>query len=410
MKKFLTLPLIFLLIFTSCVPIDKNDDLGPTEVTEPTKNMYLIGAWIYYNEIQDLLVNAHSDEEFEQSVREKISILKKYGVNTIFLHTRAFDDSFYKSNIFPASEYCSDKSGNLKFDVLSVFIKIGHELGVEIHAWINPYRIRKDSNIDKVAEESLAHNWYSENPNDQRLIICDNGIYYNPASLEAQKRIIDGIREILDNYNVDGIHFDDYFYPDASPTIDSDFYNEYVDSGGFLSLSDYRRQCVNTLVSSVYSLVKSYGKDLCFSVSPSANIDNDYNSCFADVRLWASENGYVDYLIPQIYFGFQHEQMPFEGVINEWRTLKSDFVKIAVGLPLYKIGQRDIYAKSGENEWINNSDIVSRQINLILNDSNINGFVYYSASYLYKSDLSKKEESELSNIIEVLLLKNVKLK
>ncbi|MCH5190831.1 MAG: family 10 glycosylhydrolase [Oscillospiraceae bacterium] len=406
MKKFLILPLCFLLIFTSCVPINNNDDPEPTEISERTENRYLIGAWIYYNEIQDLVESTDSEEEFEQSVREKIGILKEYGVNTIFLHNRAFDDAFYKSNIFPVSQYCNDKDGNLKFDVLSAFVKIGHELGVEIHAWINPYRIRKDSDIDKIAEGSLPYNWYSENPSNQRLIICDNGIYYNPASIEAQKRIIDCIREILDNYNVDGIHFDDYFYPDTSPTIDSDFYNEYVNSGGFLTLSDYRRQCVNTLISSVYSLIKSYGDDLCFSISPSANIDNDYNSCFADVRLWASEKGYVDYLIPQIYFGFLHEQMPFESVLNEWSAFESDFVKIAVGIPLYKIGQKDIYAKSGVDEWINNSDIISRQINLILNDSNIDGYVYYSGSYLYNSDLSDSEKNELSNIKEILLSEN----
>ena len=408
MKKILILPLLFLLIFSACAPIDNNNESAPSKPTKPTGNRYLIGTWIYYNEIQDLMKTADSEEEFEQTVREKIGILKEYGVNTIFLHTRAFDDAFYKSSIFPISEYCSDENGALKFDILSVFINIGHELGVEIHAWINPYRVRKDSDTDKIAEGSQAYIWYNGNQSDQRIIVCDNGVYYNPASIEAQKRTIDGIREILDNYNVDGIHFDDYFYPDASPTIDSDFYEEYVNSGGFLSLSDYRRQCVNTLISSVYSLVKSYGNDLCFSISPSANIDNDYNSCFADVRLWASENGYADYLIPQIYFGFQHGQMPFESVLDEWRALKSDSVKIAVGLPLYKIGQKDIYAKSGEDEWINNTDIIARQMGVILNDNSIDGFVYYSASYLYKSDPSDSEKSELSNIKKFFLSENVK--
>lgn len=402
MKKFFMLILIVLFIFTSCAPIDNENTLDSTEKNENSKKNYLVGAWIYYNEIQDLVESADSYQKFELSVREKIGILKEYGVNTVFLHTRAFDDAFYKSSIFSVSEYCRNKNGDLKFDVLSVFIKVGHELGVEIHAWINPYRIRKDSETEKIDKNSLAYNWYSKNPNDQRLIICNNGIYYNPASVEAQKHIIDGIREILNSYDVDGIHFDDYFYPDASQKIDSEFYKAYINAGGSLSLSDYRRQCVNTLILSVYSLIKGYGDDICFSISPSANIDNDYKACFADVRLWASEKGYVDYLIPQIYFGFEHEKMPFESILSEWRALKNDSVKIAVGLPLYKTGQKDSYAKSGENEWVENTDIISRQIDMILNDNNMDGFVYYSASYLYKSDPSESLSGELSNIKRIL--------
>lgn len=394
MKKIFAILISFAVLLSGCEKTAQK-----SENTEPSENSEkIIGVWINYNEIYDLISSCNNEEELNGKIKSMLNEFLKYRINTVFLHCRAFDDAFYNSAIYLPSEYCQNSLGELKFDVLKAFIINAKEYDIDIHAWINPYRIRKDGKVEKINDNSLAGKWYKENSQDQRLIITDNSIFYNPASQEIQKYILNGVREILDNYDIVGIHIDDYFYPTTSKSIDTEFFNEYADNGGVLNLSDFRRQCVNSLVSSMYSLVKSYGDDLIFSISPSANIEADYNSCYADVELWASEKGYADYIIPQIYFGFKHETMPFEKLLSEWANLKSDNVKIAVGIAVYKSGEVDYYAKSGKNEWTENSNILLNQINAIDSDG-LNGYVYYSSKYLL-NDYNEILAEEKKNILE----------
>ena len=394
MKKFLALIFALVFLFSGC----ENPSKVNTE-TIKNENENIIGVWINYNEIHAIIEDCETQSQLNEKIKFMLNEYNKYNINTIFIHSRAFDDSFYSSKIYQPSEYCSNDNSQLKFDVLQSFIDLSNEFNIEIHAWVNPYRIRKDNKVELINKNTSAGEWYTQNPEDQRLIITENSIFYNPASMEVQKYVLSGVKEILENYNVDGVHIDDYFYPTTNENIDTEFYNEYVKQGGKLSLADYRRQNVNSLVTSIYSLVKTYNKDLCFSISPSADIDADYNSHYADVFLWASQKGYADYIIPQIYFGFEHETMPFENVINEWINLKSDNTKIAIGLSVYKSGEVDIFAKSGSNEWIENADILKRQIQIINNNENLNGYSYYSSSYLindYNENLKQEKQNLLS--------------
>lgn len=399
MKKFFCLLMFIVILFSSC-KYEKNE-----VITNPPEKKETIGAWINYKEIEAICDESETDEQFVQKVKEVISRLVQYSVNTIFLHVRAFDDSFYNSELFPVSRYCDDENGRLKFDVLKVFSEEGHKKGVEIHAWINPYRISLNNDINLLPKGYTAEKWYSDAPDNQRLIVCDNGIYYNPASLEAQKHIIDGVKEILENYEVDGIHFDDYFYPKTGVEIDSDFYNSYISSGGYLSLGDFRRENVSSLIANVYSTVKLYNENLIFSVSPTGSIENNFSGCFADVKKWAGENGYVDMIIPQLYYGFENSKYPFISLAEDWIGITGENVKLVLGLPLYKIGKEDKYAGDGLNEWKTNNDIISRQITYAVNNENIDGFVYYSASGIYGEPSNEILKEELENIRNVLISK-----
>ena len=372
------------------------------EITEKPKqtNKNIIGVWINYNEINNLINNCETQLELDYKIISMLNEFSKYNINTIFLHSRAFDDSFYNSKIYQPSDYCINNN-ELKFDILQSFIDCGSDFNIEIHAWVNLYRIRKDNNTNLINRNTLAGEWYAENTNDQRLIITNDSIFYNPAYIEVQKYVLCGIKEILDNYNVDGIHIDDYFYPTTNENVDSEIYNDYIENGGKLSLADFRRQNVNSLIMSIYSLVKSYSQDLCFSISPSADINSNYNTHYADVKLWTSQKGYTDYIIPQIYFGFEHETMPFESVLDEWIKLKTDNTKIAIGLSIYKAGELDTYAKSGSNEWVENSDILKRQISLIESIDLLDGYSYYSSSYL-TNDYNENLKQERLNIVSQL--------
>lgn len=393
LKKFFALILIIIFIFSGC----ENTTNETTEITQKP-NQNIIGVWINYNEILNLIDDCDNQSQLNDKIISMLNEFTKYNINTIFLHSRAFDDCFYNSKLYPPSEYCVNDNNELKFDVLQSFIDLSNYFNIEIHAWVNPYRIRKDNKTDLINKNTLAGEWYAKNPQDQRLIITDNSIFYNPAYIEVQKYVLSGINEILENYSVDGIHIDDYFYPTTSDTIDTEIYNNYVNNGGKLSLADFRRENVNSLITSIYSLVKSYNQDLCFSISPSADIDADYNSHYADVRLWASQKGYADYIIPQIYFGFQHETMPFETILNEWLKLKTNHCKIAIGLSIYKSGKIDNYAKSGSSEWLDNTNILQRQISIIDNNENLNGYAYYSCDYLL-NDFNENLQQEKLNII-----------
>ena len=396
MKKFLVIIFIMVFLFSGC---EKTTDESTENPTQPNKN--IIGVWINYNEINNLITNCETQSELDDKIISMLNEFSKYNINTIFLHSRAFDDSFYNSKIYQTSDYCINDNNELKFDILQSFIDCGSDFNIEIHAWVNPYRIRKDNNTNLINRNTLAGEWYAENTNDQRLIITNDSIFYNPAYIEVQKYVLCGIKEILDNYNVDGIHIDDYFYPTTNENIDSETYNDYIENGGKLSLADFRRQNVNSLIMSIYSLVKSYSQDLCFSISPSADIDSDYNTHYADVKLWTSQKGYADYIIPQIYFGFEHETMPFESVVDEWIKLKTDNTKIAIGLSAYKSGEFDAYAKSGSNEWVENSDILKRQISLIESIDLLDGYSYYSSSYL-TNDYNENLKQERLNIVSQL--------
>ncbi len=390
LKRYFAFIVLILFTFASC-----NSKKIENPITLKEENSEIICCWINYNEIEELVQSVSTQKEFDELITEKLSLLSNYRINNIFLHVRAFDDSFYVSDLFPISDYAIF-NGKLKFDVLEAFIKAGEKLNIKIHAWINPYRLQNDNDFEKISGNDFAHSL----KNTENIIITDKAIYYNPASLIIQKRILSGIKEILDNYDVAGIHFDDYFYPTTSDKIDLQMYNDYINNGGEMSIDDFRRTAVNTLISSVYDLVKSYGEDKVFSISPNGNIQNNYSEQYADVELWCNNEGYIDYIIPQLYYGFAHETMPFETVLQQWIEIKNDCVKLIIGLPLYKISSVDNYALSGKDEWINNNDVISRQIKTLLNLDVVSGYSYYSGSVIYSDDV--RYDAEKENIAKII--------
>ncbi len=299
MKKLITTILAITFLFSSCSFADNRNKKAPSESKPDKQNqeVKVIAAWIYYNEIEELVKSSNTEDEFTQKVENAIDKLIEFSVNTVILHIRAFDDAFYVSKLFPVSKYCSDENGKLKFDVLSTFVSVCHKKSVKVWGWVNPYRINKfddTSNIQKGYFQFEALN----SENKELLIHSENGVYYNPADETVKKHIVDGIREILESYDVDGIHFDDYFYPRTDKDFDKNYYAQYKKEGGNLKLNDFRRENVNSLILSVCSLTRKYGK--VFSISPVSNIYTNVNKMYADVKLWATSDSYVDFIIPQI--------------------------------------------------------------------------------------------------------------
>jgi uncharacterized lipoprotein YddW (UPF0748 family) len=160
------------------------------------------------------------------------------------------------------------------------------------------------------------------------------------------------VEEIVDNYDVDGIHMDDYFYPDPDKSFDADSYAGYE---GNLNLGNWRRQNVNTLVKGIYSTVKNSDSSVRFGISPTGNNDNNYSKQYADVAKWVSNSGYVDYICPQIYWGYNHATMPYTQTVNDWDDMvTSSSVKLIVGIGAYRMGE--------SGEWSGSSDILARMV------------------------------------------------
>lgn len=364
------------------------------------KKPELKAVWLTYYEISDMCLGK-TEAYYKSACEELLKNLCECRINTVFYQARAFADAFYYSKSFPVSEYISENGDFPKFDPLEVFISCAEKYDISVHAWINPFRVSYKSDINTLPEHSPVKKLYESDSSS--VIVCEKGIYLAPSSQKSTRLILDGIRELISCYNIKGVQFDDYFYPPCEFSGDGAAFDEYSENNASLTIEDFRRSCVSEFISAVYGTVKLYNEELLFGVSPSAKLEYNKNTIFADVELWCSEDGYIDYIMPQIYYGFENEIMPFSKVAELWRELvKNESVELYAGLALYKAGGFDENAGSGKNEWQANADTLSRQYKELINIG-YDGFSLFSCKYFSaenSSDFSEKEIKALRDVLE----------
>ncbi len=379
--------LLGIMLLSGCSP---HDTLSKPQTTETiAKTEFTKGVWLSFNEIGALL---SSDEGFENGFSRVVENLKTLEIKDLYFHVRSHCDSVVKSEYFPQT----DASKTAGFDVLEYAINVCHANGIRLHAWVNPYRVTAShSDIAKLPQESPVLKWLTDdNPaNDTNAVIFD-GIYLNPAENEARNLILNGVKEIITKYNVYGIHFDDYFYPTEDPNFDTASYESYKQATPHpLSLYNWRRANVDTLIADCSLAIKNRNKDLIFSISPSADIDKNYNISCADIKAWCHE-GLIDEVIPQLYFGFSHTDpnFNFDRLLSSWLKLcKGSNVKLKIGLAAYKVGSSS--PTDGE-EWLENNDILSRQVNLCKKENRIEGISFFSYTSLFSKDEANTKERD----------------
>ena len=338
--------------------------------------------------------------EYKAETDKMFKSIADCGFNTAFVHMRAFSDAFYESDIYPYSSFVAGTEGaSLPFDPFKVILESAKKYGISVHGWINPFRVSTKNDPSLLSASNPAKKILDGGNSEGEVCILKNGIYYNPACVSNHKLILDGVREIIGKYDIDGIHIDDYFYPSTDKSIDSKQYSQYKASGGALSLAEWRRASVNSFVSSLYSTVKATNSNLTVSISPAAQIEKNKNELYADCALWLSSKGYADIIIPQIYFGFEHETLDFQSLLAEWAALpRNPQIKLVCGLAAYKCGKNDAYAGAGSAEWQENTDILARQLKCIRKNKNYSGFVVFS----YK-DLNRAAcKTEIQNLKEAV--------
>ena len=390
MKKIIIpimLMISFLFIDSTIVYVKKDK----TELDE--LRIIYISYLEYINNFQ-----GHSKTINEAKIDEIIDNIYDLNFNCILLHVSPFSDAIYNSKDFPYSHTLTGVEGkNPGFDYLEYFIKKAHQKNIQIHAWINPYRISSTNDISKLSQDNPCYSMIDTT----NILVDKKGIYYNPASEIVKNLIINQVKEIINNYNVDGIHFDDYFY--VQNDIDKIEYQNYLNNGGKMSLKEFRLHHTNDLIKRVYQLIKEFDNKLVFSISPDGNINNNYLYHYADVKTWLSSNQYIDIIMPQLYYGFNNQYKPFQETYDEWQSLiTNQDIKLVPILSFYKTGDVDENAGSGKNEWRESSDIIKRQIEYArINHSY--GFGLFRYDFLfYNNYLNKISKEELINVKKIV--------
>lgn len=389
MKKILIITLVLLVGMYMFYNMNKKEDNNITNNFEEDRYMFI--SYIDYSYLKG------KDENILKEEIDKIVLnIKNSNFNGIILQVRAFSDAIYNSKIYsPSLKIVNNEDDKLNLDLLDYFIKKSHENNIKLIAWINPYRIRSNNDISSISENNVVYKYLNTSN-----VEIKEGIYFNPASDEVLDLIVNGVLEIVENYNVDGILYDDYFYP--SKTCDLKDYELYKTQGGTKSLEDFRRDNINKLITKTYEKIKEIKKDVLFGISPSGNMNNNYNDEYLDIN-YLIENKIIDFIMPQIYYGFDNTSLPFTSTVNSWSSLVKDTsIRFYVALALYKAGLEDRYAKDGISEWINNSDIITKQIIVSRNTYNYKGFSLFRYDYFFNDEKNNKQLVD-----EVFYVKNL---
>lgn len=349
------------------------------------------GVWISYIELADMLTGK-SESGFRTAIGAAYDNCVSLGLNTVYVHARSHGDAYYESELFPWSKYVTGTYGMAcSFDPLEIMIEEAHSRGLSFQAWINPLRAASVSEMTGTSGFPVQQ-WANDSAAKGSLIVAVNGTYYlNPAYDEVIDYIANGAAEIVSRYDVDGLHIDDYFYPTTDASFDSSAFSE----SGYSTLSAFRFANCDKLVGSLYAAVKGANPSALFGVSCQGSMENNYNLMYADVKKWCTNAGYVDYIMPQIYYGFDNSAQPYETCTAEWNALaKSGGIPLIVGLSASKIGLEDTWAGAGKNEWINNSDILSRQLISALGQSSYGGVCLYSYRSVFTPDSAVSAQAE----------------
>lgn len=350
------------------------------------------GVWVATVVNIDYPLKPTTDPEILKS--EAVRILDNAvntGMNAVFLQIRPTSDAFYKSSYFPWSKFLTGTQGTSPaggFDPLAYWVTEAHNRGIELHAWINPYRITKKT----AAEAKPSINaLYATHPArlhpDWVVKYSDSNLYFNPGIPEVRKLIMDSVLEVVNNYSVDGIHFDDYFYPGRT-FDDTKTYAAY--GKGYANIGDWRRANVNMLVSEVSKAIKATGKNVRFGISPfgiwanksTNSLGSDTKGAesfydhFADSRKWVKD-GTIDYIVPQIYWNIGYSIADYSKLLTWWRnTVKGTATDLYIGQASYRAAN-----SSSSSPWYGVSEI-EKQLFMNQKAPEVKGSIFYNYTSL----------------------------
>lgn len=309
--------------FVVCISVLRFTDGSPWPVRE------FRGAWIATVANIDW-PSSHSltTDQQKNELTSLLDRLQSQNFNAIVLQVRTSGDALYNSSFEPWSYYLTGRQGRAPspyYDPLEFTVQEAHKRNMEVHAWFNPYRARSGSN----STSGLAPNHMADRFPRYTYAYGSN-LWMDPGAKVVQDFILSVFRDVVTRYDIDGLHMDDYFYPYPVSGVafpDSHTYSAYVSGGGRLSLADWRRDSVNTLVHGLYSLVKSIKPHVKVGISPfgiwkpghphTIHGLSSFDSLYADSKKWL-ELGWVDYLSPQLYWEIDPPQQSYPALLDWW--------------------------------------------------------------------------------------------
>ncbi len=364
------------------------------------------GLWISTLYSMDFPATPTADaEELKKDIKKMVDHTKDLGYNALFFQVRPTGDAFYESEIFPWSKHLTGELGKAPedgFDPLRYLVEEAHKKDIEVHAWINPYRLTA-SEADNAA--FMETEFYKENSHLIRTH-TDGKLYLDPGEPEAVELVTKGALEIVKNYDVDGIHIDDYFYPSAA-FPDGETFTKY--GGKHTDIGDWRRSNTYNLVSTLHKEIKKQNSKTVFSVSPSGiwanktsiasgsetNGKQAYFDYYADTRLWVKD-GLMEMIIPQIYWEVGHSLADFNTLCSWWQEVTKDTgVSLCIGQAAYKAAEED----DPDSVWYGESGVkeIQRQMDIISKENGISGFVHFRLGNILESELLYKGIKEKNN-------------
>ncbi|WP_276746014.1 glycoside hydrolase family 10 protein [Ruminococcus champanellensis] len=337
----------------------------------------VVAAWLTAVSLSDMLKGA-TEAAYRAAVHQELTWLCENGFTDVFVQVRSNGDAYYRSRVYPrAASWSQD------FDPFQVFLEENQQVGLQVHAWINPYRCQTAGQMLKIPDTYPTRMWAQEQA--ESIVQVSGRWYLNPADEHAQALICTGAQELLDGYDIAGLHIDDYFYPTTEPELDAAAFAASRSE----DLTAWRTEQVNTLVAALYA--QAHAADRIFSISPRGDPAASAQLLYADPETWCNQSGYCDWILPQLYYGFDNETCGFAEMLALWQGMvQTDGVRLIPGICTYKVGQADDWAGTGRMEWLTEQEIPARQAAAVL-ETGLNGVAVYSSASTRELDAPEME-------------------
>ncbi len=361
------------------------------------KDKDIRGVWV--STVSNIDIGKHyGDLEYKNEIISILNTIQKNNMNTVFFQVRPMNDAFYPSELAPYSAYIKGQQGlGLDWDILEFVIEESHKRGLELHAWLNPYRVANNPTQSPMTRQELIDTLHEDNfakKHPEYTLFQTTGatLILDPGQPVVRQYLLDVIDELITNYDVDGIHFDDYFYVPNNEDMQT-----FLDHNptGIGSIADWRRENVNIMVESVNNLVKSHnqatGRHIKFGISPVAIWRNGtvnggsnttgysaWDGLYADTRKWVMEE-WLDYICPQVYFDFSLTAAPFAVIVDWWANLIESNnldVDLIIGLGFYRY--------TDKTPWVD-ENIIVEQIRYMSQYESVKGSVTFTYNTFVRS-------------------------
>ena len=345
-------------------------------------------VWVSYLEWQQM--DFSTEAAFRTQTEQMLDKIAALGATVVLAQVRPFADALYPSAYFPLSHLCTGQQGQaLGFDPLEIWVTAAHARGLQLEAWVNPYRVRQGQTPALCAQSPavLHPDWVKT---------TDTGCYFDPANPAVRQYLADALGELCQNYAVDGVHFDDYFYPTTDPAFDAD---DYAAAQTSLTLAQWRTENVNALMRLCRQTVHGFGRR--FGVAPAGDPAQCAATQYSDAALWLRQPGYADYVMPQLYWGLQYTKNgdtshSLARLAAQWAALpRSGEVTLYAGLGAYRIGAGDGSDLGGE--W-QTGHALADQWRALQGAGILGGGLYRYESLFNGQDLPAQETAALTRL------------